>query len=185
MFQEFAGPNCKPQLVYTDNPKELDKSLHDLGWPHDTAIEHRPQTNGVAERAVQRVKQGTSVAIVQNGLLGHLWGLAMRCATFLKHVVDLLQNRKTSYEMRFGEPFRGPIFPFGCEIYYEPITDDDKSKCHSLGAKVLSGIFVGYKPHHGGGWTGDLRIIDWIQMENAEGPSDVYIKTFKSSLSPY
>ena len=105
----------------------------------------------------------------------------MRCATLLKNIVDLLHNRKTAYEMRFGEPFRGPIFPFGCEIYYEPITDDDKRKCHSLGVKVLSGIFVGYKQHHGGGWTGDLRIIDWIQMENAERPSEVYVKTFKSS----
>ena len=46
---------------------------------------------------------------------------------------------------------------------------------------MLSGIFVGYKQHHGGGWTGDLRIIDWIQMENAERHSDVYVKTFKSS----
>ena len=46
---------------------------------------------------------------------------------------------------------------------------------------MLSGIFVGYKQHHGGGWTGDLRIIDWIQMENAERPSEVYVKTFKSS----
>ena len=56
-FQAIAGPQCKPQIVYTDSSRELEKSLHELGWPHDTSTKHRPQTNGVAERAVQRVKQ--------------------------------------------------------------------------------------------------------------------------------
>ena len=37
----------------------------------------------------------------------------MECYTCLRHVTDLLSDGKTPYERRFGQPFNGPIIPFG------------------------------------------------------------------------
>ena len=37
----------------------------------------------------------------------------MECYTYLRNIQDLLSDGKTPYEKRFGEPFKGPIIPFG------------------------------------------------------------------------
>ena len=49
-----------PKHVYLDNAPELIKAMEELQWTFDTSTPHRPETNGAAERAVRRVKEGTS-----------------------------------------------------------------------------------------------------------------------------
>ncbi len=66
------------------------------------------------------------------------------------------------------------------EITYHPISDKDKKRCHQMGQKVLSGIFLGYIQHAGGFWTNDLQIIDWEEIDTAEHKSDVYPKRVKA-----
>ena len=66
-FRRFVGPQMTPDHVYTDNSKELEKALEELNWLHDTSTPYRSQTNGVAERAVRIVKEGTSCTLVQSG----------------------------------------------------------------------------------------------------------------------
>jgi hypothetical protein len=51
-FQRFLGPQVRPEHVYTDGSKEFAKALEVLNFSHDASVPHRPQTNGVAERAV-------------------------------------------------------------------------------------------------------------------------------------
>ena len=51
----------KPKVIYTDKsfqPRE------GSSWNHCTSTPHRSETNGIAERAVRRVKEGTSCSIV-------------------------------------------------------------------------------------------------------------------------
>ena len=43
------------------------------------------------------------------------------CKTYLRYVQDLLSDGKTPIERRFGQPFKGPIIPFGSLVeYYYP-----------------------------------------------------------------
>ena len=44
------------------------KTCEDLSWDHCTSTPHRSETNGIAERAVRRVKEGTSAVLLQSGL---------------------------------------------------------------------------------------------------------------------
>ena len=44
------------------------KSCQRLSWNHRTSTPHRSGTNGIAERAVRRVKEGTSAVLLQSGL---------------------------------------------------------------------------------------------------------------------
>ena len=62
-----------------------------------------------------------------------------------------------------------------------PITPQDKARLPQSGSKVLSGIFLGYEEQEGGGWSGDLLILDWEEIENAEHISDIHIKRFKAA----
>ena len=102
----------KPNDIYTDNSLEFRKACEDLSWNHCTSTPHRSETNGIAERAVRRVKEGTSAVLLQSGLNESWWSDSMECYTCLRNVTDLLSDGKTPYERRFGKPFGGPIIPF-------------------------------------------------------------------------
>jgi len=179
-FQKFLGPNAVAKHVYTDNSKEFEKAMKKLGFSHDTSTPHRSETNGIAERAVRRVKEGTSCTLGQSGLADVWWDLAMACYCFLRCVVDQLVGGHTAYFRRFGKNYDGPVIPLGAEITYQPRDDKDKKRCHQLGEKVLRGIFAGYVQHAGGGWTGDLNVIDWEELENAGHVSEIYLRRSKA-----
>ena len=57
----------------TDNSLEFGKSCEDLSWNHCTSTPHRSETNGMAERTVRRIKEGTSAVLLQSGLDEKLW----------------------------------------------------------------------------------------------------------------
>ena len=63
-LQKFLEPNRKPKVIYTDNSLEFGKACEDLSWNHCTSTPHRSETNGIAERAVRRVKEGTSAVLL-------------------------------------------------------------------------------------------------------------------------
>ena len=143
-LQKFLEPDKKPKVIYTDNSLEFGKACEDLSWNHCTSTPHRSETNGIAERAVRRVKEGTSAVLLQSGLNESWWADSMECYTYLRNVTDLLSDGKTPYERRFGQPFKGPIIPFGSLVEYYPITAKDQSRIHQFGKKLLPGLFLGY-----------------------------------------
>ena len=103
-LQKFLEPNRKPKVIYTDNSLEFGKACEDLSWNHCTSTPHRSETNGIAERAVRRVKEGTSAVLLQSGLDENWWADSMECYTYLRNIQDLLSDGKTPYERRFGKP---------------------------------------------------------------------------------
>ena len=119
-LQKFREPGRNPKVIYTDNSLEFGKACEDLSWNHSTSTPHRSETNGIAERAVRRVKEGTSAVLVQSGLDENWCADSMECYTYLRNVQDLLSDGKTPYERRLGETFKWPIIPFGAMIEYHP-----------------------------------------------------------------
>ena len=63
-LQKFLEPDKKSKVIYTDNSLEFGKACEDLSLTHCTSTPHRSETNGIAERAVRRVKQGTSAVLL-------------------------------------------------------------------------------------------------------------------------
>ena len=143
-LQKFLEPDRKPKVIYTDNSLEFGKACEDLSWNHCTSTPHRSETNGIAEKAVRRVKEGTSAVLLQSGLNESWWADSMECYTYLRNVTDLLSDGKTPYERRFGQTFKGPIIPFGSLVEYHPITAKDQSRMYQFGKKVLAGLSFGY-----------------------------------------
>ena len=131
--------------------------------------------NGIAERAVRRVKEGTSAVLLQSGLNENWWAESMECYTYLRNVTDLLSDGKTPYERRFGQPFGGPVIPFGSLVEYHPITAKDQSRIHQFGKKVLPGLFLGYALYAERIWKGDVLIADLEELETMDA-SEIYSK---------
>ena len=78
-LQKFLEPEWKPKVIYTDNSLEFGKACEDLSWNHCTSTPHRSETNGIAERAVRRVKEGTSAVLLQSGLNESWWADSLEC----------------------------------------------------------------------------------------------------------
>ena len=55
-LQKFLEPERETKVIYTDNSMEFGKACEDLSWNHCTSTPHKSETNGIAERAVRRVK---------------------------------------------------------------------------------------------------------------------------------
>ena len=72
-LQKFLEPERNPKVIYTDNSLEFGKACEDLSWNHCTSTPHRSETNVIAERAVRRVKEGTSAVLLQSGLNESWW----------------------------------------------------------------------------------------------------------------
>ena len=176
MVKRFFGPGVVANPAYSDNAKEIIKAMADMGILHDTSTPHRSERNAVIERAVRRVKEGTSACIVQSGLNEDWWDYATECYCFLRNVVDLLIDGETAWKKRFGVDFDGPLIPFGAEVFYKPNSKEDIKRTPKFGNKLLPGILVGYVLHAGGGWTGDINLIDQEEINAAEFRSEVTMK---------
>ena len=172
---KFLEPDRKPKVIYTDNSLEFGKACEDLSWNHCTSTPHRSETNGIAERAVRRVKEGTSAVLLQSGLNESWWADSMECYTYLRNVTDLLSDGKKPYERRFGQPLKGPIIPFGSLVEYHPITAKDQSRIHQFGKKVLHGLFLEYALYAERIWKGDVLVADLEELETMDA-SEIYSK---------
>ena len=174
-LQKFLEPDINPKVNHTDNSLEFGKASKDLSWNHCTSTPHRSETNGIAERAVRRVREGTSAVLLQSGLDENWWADSMECFSYLRNVQGLLSDGKTPYERRFGQPCKGPIIPFGSLVEYHSITAKDQSRIHQFGKKVLPGLFLGYALYAGGIWKGDVRVADFEELETMDA-SEIYSK---------
>ena len=82
-LQKLLEPEKKPKVIYTDKSLEFGKTCEDLSWNHCTSTPHRSETNGIAERAVRRVKEDTSAVLLQSSLNENWWADSMECYTYL------------------------------------------------------------------------------------------------------
>ena len=79
--QETAKP--KVIYIYLDNSLKFGKACADLSWNHRKSTPHCAETNGIAERAVRRVTEGTSAVLLQSGLDEKWWADSMECFCYL------------------------------------------------------------------------------------------------------
>ena len=124
---------------------------------------------------MRRVKEGTSAVLLQSGLNESWWADSMECYTYMRNVTDLLSDGKKPYERRFGQPFKGPIIPFGSLVEYHPITAKDRSRIHQFGKKILPRLFLGYALYAGEIWKGDILDADLEELETMDA-SEIYSK---------
>ena len=176
-LQKVVPPDQKPRINHTFDSLDFFSRLWRLLLDHDKSTPYRSETNGIAEYAVRRVKEGTSTLMVQLGLSEKWWGEALKFFCSVRNMQDKLAERKSPCGRRFGTPFDGSVIPYGAEICFDPISTKDKSRHHQFGTMTLPGISIGHAPNFGGGWTGDLIIADWDIENNVA--SEVHVR-FKS-----
>ena len=134
----FLEATRKPKVIYTDNSVEFGKSCEELSWNHCTSTPHRSETNGIAERAVRRVKEGTSAVLLQSGLdkewCADPWNVTAICETF---EISCLMGR---HHMKSGSEyhFNGPVIPSGAMFRISSHFRDKPIENTSIRSKSLA-----------------------------------------------
>ena len=163
------GPDVETKS-HLHNSIEFGTACEDLSWNH-TSTPHRSETNGIAERAVRRIKEGTFAVLLQSGLDENGWAGSMEGCCYLRNIQDLLSDGKTPYERRFGEPLKRTSNSIWFVAEYHPISVEDLSRLHQFGKQVLPCISLGCALLAERIWKGDILIADieeWEQMDASE-----------------
>ena len=124
------------------------------------------------------MKEGTSAVLLQSGLDENWWADSTECFSYLRNTEDLLSDRKTPYQRRFGEPFKGPIVLFGSLVECYLVSAEDQPRLHQFGKNVLPGLFLGYTLYAGGIWKGDILVADIEELETMDA-SEIFSKTMR------
>ena len=139
---------------------EFGKAYENLSWNRCTSTPHRSETNGTAERAVRRAKEGTSAVLLQSGLNESWWANSMECKTYLRNVTYLLSDGKTPNERRFGQPSKGPFIPFGSLLEYHLKNCEGPIKNPSIWKENLTWVVPRIRSVRG--WKEFGRVTYWL-----------------------
>jgi hypothetical protein len=160
-LQNFVGPRDVVSLLHTDCSGESKAAAKKLGWRHSTSTQGRPETNGVAERTVRYVLEGSRTVLEQSGLHIKWWSRAVRHVCMMHNTQHRGADGKTPRERRFGGPFGGPAIPFGSLVQYLLALDKANDKERKFDTSALPGIMLGYHMNPGGKWSKDIYVWTW------------------------
>ena len=157
------------KLFYSDNAPELMQAAKILLWPHDTSAPEVSQTNGLIERQVRILEEGTRTVLLAAGLYQRWWPWAGRYFSSMRNYLPLTKDGKSPYELRFKHgPFPGLLLPFGHYISFLP----GKRLSKQLGQfepRGVPGIFLGWKLNNGCTWSRQYYVA---RLEDFETEKD-------------
>ena len=178
-FEAFLGTgNPRVKRVYTDGSKEFERAFKDLHLSHDVSVAYDPQSNGVAENSIRRMKEGTRCALVQSGLAPEWWAEAARAFAIYRNTTDLYQGQ-TPYERRHGRKYDGPKIPFGSAVRFLP-SGPLAERNHVFQSKTRMGIYLGPVLNSNNEYKGLSNVIDAESLSEAYRPNEVHIITLNS-----
>ena len=118
------------------------EACEELNWSRQRSTPRGSETNGTADRAVRRVKGGTSSVLVQSGLQERCWAEAMDCCGYHRNVQEVEGDGQAPNECRFNSPREGLVIPGRSKFL--PISAKDQGRQHQFGTNVPPGIFMRY-----------------------------------------
>ena len=111
--RKFTDTVAEAKSYSLANLLEFGKLCEEISWNHRATTPYQSEASGIAERAVRRIKEVTPAVLLQSGLDEKWWSDSMECYYYLLDVQDLLADRKSQYERRFGESFWDMLFSRG------------------------------------------------------------------------
>ena len=158
-LRKFLEPSPKPKVIYSDNSLEFRKSCEDLSWNQHTSTPHRSAADGIAERAVRRVKDQTSRVLLQSGLDQKWWADMLLPSAKCPRPPGRRENSVRKAIWRTIQSANTSFIRFQREINQEFI---------SLARKYYLVSFLGMNWSLCGIWKGDILIADLEDLEKLD-----------------
>ena len=93
--RDFMGPTSQIRLTHADPAPELRAAFGELGILFEASTTGVNGNNGVAERLVRTIRDGTRTLLDHAGLPQSFWPLAMRCFSALCNATHRLDDEST------------------------------------------------------------------------------------------
>lgn len=137
------------------------------------------------ERLVRKVKEGNSCALEQSGFSSPWWSDAQNWFLFLSSVIDVVKDKLTAYQLRFGVQYLGPLVPFGAYCEYKPASKKEEELVPVYCRKLLESLLIGYEERSGCAWSGNVLFVPLYRLETAatSGCLDLRVISAKESIS--
>ena len=120
------SPLREIKCMHSDPAPELRAAIGSL----DIAFEGAPTgvkgANGVAERMVRTIVEGTRTLLENAGLPLVYWPYAMRCFCVLCNVTHTFSDGTTPWTRRHTREFGSPLIPFGCLVDFKSTVEETK-----------------------------------------------------------
>ena len=182
-LRKFLEPSEKPN-IYADNSLAIGKSCEDLTWNHRTSAPHRSETNGVAERAVRRVRGNVCCAVaIRLGwkMVGWFIGmllLSAKCPRLPGRWENSLWKAIRRTIWRANNSFWS-IGWMSSDFHTRPV------QTSPLWKESSTGIFLGHALIAGRIWKGDILVADIEELEKMDA-SEIYPRRIneKEILTP-
>ena len=155
-------------FFYSDNAPELKSAASSELMLHLTSTPNRPQSNGVIERFIQLVIDGTRCLLHQSGLPLRYWTFAARAFCHGRNVSLAAFHGETPWKAKHGDEFKGALIPFGAKVVFRPFRPPGH-KGPKFAPRSEFGLFAGYFLQPGGLWKGEYLVISFEQLTKATG----------------
>ena len=148
-FNHFLSHKDEVGAVYTDNSKELNATIGEMGHRHQTSTKYVDSSKSFVEREIRHMLEGTRTNLVQSGLPLQYWPMAMQ---------HFSMADDAPWKLRFDEDFPGQLIPFGAKILFwnNPKRVDNTSGKTSPTAN--DGVFLGCHVQPGFAWKGEYLV---------------------------
>ena len=149
--------------LYTDGAPEIVKAGKSLRTCHDTSTPYRSAINGIAEREIRNVLEGTRTLLEHSGLPTPYWPYASHC--FCHHANIRMVEGDSAWNKRHKQGhFKGDIIPFGTLIDFRPLKPI-LSMFPKFEKSSLPGIFLGYNLMSGARFYGDCLVAPFVDFK--------------------
>jgi len=169
--RDFMGPSSQIKLLHSDPAPELRAAFGELGILFEASPTGIKGNNGIAERLVRTVLDGSRTLLEHAGLPQSFWPLAMKCFSTLYNITHRLDDESTPWTRRHGVEFSGLLIPFGALVDFMPAPEVIK-KLPKFAPRSIPGVFLGYELSPGGAWKGVYIVASLEDCRDLTGPSD-------------
>ena len=137
------SPLREIKVMHSDPAPELRAAIVSLEIAFESAPTGVKGANGVAERIVVTIVEGSRTLLENAGLPLVYWPYAMRCFCVLYNVIHTFPDGTTPRTRRHEREFGSPLIPFGCLIDFKSTVEETK-KPPKFSPQAIPGIFLGY-----------------------------------------
>jgi hypothetical protein len=142
-LETLLAPGEEVVKVWGDGSGEVKGACDLLDWPLQQSTPGRPQSNGVAERALRACLEGTRTVLEQAGLNRKWWSRAARHFTLVCTCTAKDENGTIARSRRHNSAPAFPITPSGCKFHYESGAKRHNAGEDTFGPSSSKGFFMG------------------------------------------
>ena len=166
VFHKFQGPMMSNRIIHlcTDGAPEISNAGKNLRTCLNVSTPYRSATNGIAERGIRNVLEGTRTLLEHSGLPTSYWPFASRCFCHRANI-RMVDGDSAWNKCHKQGHFEGEMIPFGALIAFgllKTIFD----MFPKFAKRSLPGIFLGYHLVSGERFYGDYLVAPLIDFKD-------------------